>query len=211
MKGKLVIFDLDGTILDTIYDIHKAIIETIKFYGFPIFDIDTTKKYVGDGIKKLVERAVGKDNFKDEHEKFFRSFYRDHIVDNTKLFEGIQDLLSDLKRSGNDIVILSNKSFDMTDYLVRYFHLDRFTSLWCGGDSFCEKKPSPLPVKEIIATKGVCSDMAIVIGDNYTDIECGVNAGLKTIYCKYGYGKLSDVSPDYIVESPIEIKGILGV
>lgn len=211
MKGNLIIFDLDGTILDTIYDIHKAIVETVKFYGFPTFDMETTKKYVGDGIRKLVERAVGKGNFRDEHENFFRSFYRDHIVDNTKLFDGISELLLGLRESNNEVVILSNKSFDMTDYLVRYFHLDRFASLWYGGDSFQEKKPSPLPAKMIMSIKGVDSDSTIIVGDNYTDIECGFNAGVKTIYCKYGYGKLSDVKPDYIAESPIDIKRILGV
>ncbi len=206
-KKEILIFDLDGTILDTIEDIHDALIETLDNYGFPRFDLNTTKSYVGDGIKKLVERAVGKDNFIDEHEKFFRTRYKLRIVNKTKPFPFIIDIIEKLSES-YPMVILSNKSEEMTDYLVRYFGLDRYFLKWYGGDSFPEKKPSPLPVFELIKNLSL-ERKGFFIGDNYTDIECGKNSGLKTVFCRYGYGKLSDVVPDYHVEQPQGLLKIL--
>lgn len=206
-ESEVVFFDLDGTILDTIEDIHDALMEMLTEFGFPKFPISITKQYVGDGIKKLVERAVGKDNFRDEHERFFRDQYRTLIVNKTKPFPKILDALENLAENYT-MIILSNKSEEMTDYLVRYFKLDRYFLRWYGGDSFSEKKPSPLPVKEIVNKLGL-QNSGFFIGDNYTDIECGKNSGLKTVFCRYGYGKLSNLAPDYYIDSPEELLKIL--
>lgn len=203
---EILIFDLDGTILDTIEDIHNSLMKTLDYFNFNKFGIDTTKKYVGDGIKKLVERAVGKEHFKDEHETIFRRIYKENIVEHTKPFSGISDVLEQLKDS-YEMFILSNKSFEMTDYLVKHFGLDRYFTKWYGGDSFVEKKPSPLPIFEIL--KFADAENGFVIGDNYTDVESAVNSGLTSVFCRYGYGKLYDVNPDFYVDKPEDLLNIL--
>lgn len=206
--SKLFIFDLDGTILNTIEDIHISLMETLIYFNFPLFDINTTKRYVGDGVKKLVERAVREKNFKKEHEVYFRDCYRKNLVNNTKLYDGMEDLLSNLKECFT-IVVLSNKSFDMTDILIKHFNLNRYIKYWFGGDSFEEKKPSPYPIFKILELTGFSPENSYMIGDNYTDIESGKAAGSKTVFCSYGYGKLSSVKPDYIADSTHELKKIL--
>lgn len=206
-EKEILIFDLDGTILDTIDDIHSSLMNTLRYFNFPTFDISITKQYVGDGIKKLVERAVGKDNFKDEHERYFRAVYKENLVNQTKPFTSMLNVLERLK-DRYIMAILSNKSFEMTDYLVKHFKLDNYFVRWYGGDSFVEKKPSPLPIYEIIKITRSKKD-GYLIGDNYTDVESGNRAGFKTIFCKYGYGKLYDQQPDYFVDTPEELLNIL--
>ncbi|MGB9731287.1 MULTISPECIES: HAD family hydrolase [Calditerrivibrio] len=206
-EKEILIFDLDGTILDTIDDIHSSLMNTLRYFNFPTFDISITKQYVGDGIKKLVERAVGEDNFKDEHERHFRAVYKENLVNQTKPFTSILNVLERLK-DRYIMAILSNKSFEMTDYLVKHFKLDNYFVRWYGGDSFVEKKPSPLPIYEIIKITRSKKD-GYLIGDNYTDVESGNRAGLKTIFCRYGYGKLYGQQPDYFVDTPEELLNIL--
>jgi phosphoglycolate phosphatase len=210
VNKRLLIFDLDGTLLDTIDDLHNSLMDTVDKFGFPRFEIDITKTYVGDGIKKLVERGVGKENFLPEHEAFFRATYKNRMVENTKPFDGITEMLEILFNQGHIIAVLSNKSTDMTDYLVKFYGIDKWARFWFGGDSFEEKKPSPLPVIKIMDIIGIDKKNTIMIGDNYTDIECGHNAGVTTIFCTFGYGKLSGVLPDFFAETPGEIINIIG-
>ncbi|MCX8085222.1 MAG: HAD-IA family hydrolase [Calditerrivibrio sp.] len=207
-KG-LLIFDLDGTVLDTIKDIHNALMITLEYFGFPSFDINITKSYVGDGIRKLVERAFGEKNFLPEHESFFRNIYREKITEHTQPFPNIIDILKDLKLRYH-LVILSNKSYEMTNHLIYHFNLNLIFDKWFGGDSFIEKKPSPTPVKEICSMFNFNDDNIYIIGDNYTDVECGFNAGINSIYCTYGYGKLSHIPPNYTIKKPSELIDILG-
>lgn len=202
----LIIYDLDGTILDTIYDIHNSLVETLTYFKFPTFNIDTTKSFVGDGFKILLERSVGKENFKQEHESFFREVYTKNQTKNTNPFDKIDYILELQKKAGKKLVILSNKAYKNTDYLVKYFSLDNYFDAWYGGDSFPEKKPSPTPVYEILKLFGIKKENSLLIGDNYTDIEAGHFAGISTCFCKYGYGKLSHVVPDFTVKSIKELK-----
>lgn len=202
----LIIYDLDGTILDTIYDIHNSLVETLTYFKFPTFNIDTTKSFVGDGFRILLERSVGKENFKQEHETFFREVYTKNQTKNTKPFDKIDYILELQKKAGKKLVILSNKAYKNTDYLVKYFSLDNYFDVWYGGDSFPEKKPSPTPVYEILKLFGIKKENSLLIGDNYTDIEAGHFAGISTCFCKYGYGKLSYVVPDFTVKRIEELK-----
>lgn len=202
----LIIYDLDGTILDTICDIHDSLMETLTYFKFPTFNIDTTKSFVGDGFRTLLERAVGKENFKEEHEHLFRELYTKNQTKNTNPFDKIDYILELQKNAGKKLVILSNKAYKNTDYLVKYFSMDNYFDAWFGGDSFPEKKPSPTPVYEILKLFGIKKENSLLIGDNYTDIEAGYFAGIKTCFCEYGYGRLSWVRSDFAVKSVEELK-----
>lgn len=208
---KLIIFDLDGTVLNTLEDIHSSLMETLDKFGFEKFTIDTTRQYVGDGIGKLIERAVTPERYEKNIEQYFRDIYNKRLVATTRPYDGITDVMAQLKASGAVLTVLSNKATVYTDSIVHHFGLERYLSSWYGFDSFNEKKPSPVPVREILNITGFSPSDALMIGDNYTDIESGFSAGIKTCFCKYGYGKLRTVQADFFVSSPSEIPSIAGI
>ncbi|MCD8568761.1 MAG: HAD hydrolase-like protein [Geovibrio sp.] len=208
---RMIIFDLDGTVLNTLDDIHSSLMDTLDKFGLEKFGIDTTRTFVGDGIRKLIERAVSPDKYSENIENYFREIYNKRLVETTKPYDGITNVMERLKAAGACQVVLSNKATEYTDSIVRHFGLDRYLDGWYGFDCFHEKKPSPLPVREILKEKGFSVDDALMIGDNYTDIESGAGAGIKTCFCKYGYGKLRSVQADFFIGSPSEIPQIAGL
>lgn len=207
---KIIIFDLDGTVLNTLDDIHSSLMDTLEYFNFPTFDISVTKKYVGDGIKKLIERAVTPDKYNESIEQYFRNIYNKRLVETTKPYSGIEDVFKSLKNKDISLVILSNKATEYTTSIIKHFSFDKYLDACYGFDSFSEKKPSPIPVLEILKQKKFLASEALIIGDNYTDIESGYGAGIKTCFCKYGYGKLRTVQADFYIDSPKEILSIIG-
>lgn len=201
----LIIYDLDGTVLDTIIDIHESLMETLVHFKFPVFSINTTKTFVGDGFRVLIKRAVGEENFKQDYEDFFRKIYTSNQTKNTRPFDRIEDVLKLQKKTGKKLVILSNKAYQNTDYLVKYFSLDKYFDAWYGGDSFPQKKPSPLPVEKIVKIFNSKTSESLMVGDNYTDIEAGHMAGISTCFCRYGYGRVGTVEPDFTVNTLKEL------
>lgn len=201
----LAIFDLDGTILDTIIDMHECLMDTMTQFDLPQFDIETTKSYVGDGIRQLVKRAAGEDNFKDEMETYFRKVYADNMTNKTRVIDGYDVVFKYLMDNNISSVILSNKIVALTGGLVKHYGLDNYFEKWYGGDSFGVKKPSPVPVQNIMKDYDAKPEVTIMIGDNHTDIESGYYAGVKTCFCTFGYGSLSDVKPDFTASAPADI------
>ncbi|MEC9492409.1 HAD family hydrolase [Flexistipes sp.] len=204
-----VIFDLDGTLVDTIDDIHESLNCTLKHFGFPLLKLDKTKSYVGDGMRKLVERAVGAANFSSEIETHFRTTYSENIVNKTKLFDGIPELLKELRNKEINSVVISNKSSALTEKIIKYFHMDKIINEWYGGDSFKTKKPSPEPVLKALEKYKIEKEHAIMIGDNHTDILSGAAADIKTCFCSYGYGSKASSKPDYYADKPKELIKII--
>jgi len=205
----LIIFDLDGTLVDTIEDIHECLNTTISKFGFPTISLELTKSYVGDGMKKLVERAVGEENFDSKIEEQFRSYYAENIVNRTKLYDGVTDIMNYLSGKNIAAAVISNKSFALTDKIVKHFKLNKYLFSWHGGDSFGEKKPSPVPVLKVLEKYGTTSDNALMVGDNHTDILSGSRAGLKTCFCEYGYGKTGKSKPDFRISKFRDILTII--
>jgi len=204
-----VIFDLDGTLVDTIADIHESLNSTLKHFGFPLLKPEMTKSYVGDGMRKLVERAVGAANFSSEIEAYFRKIYSENIINKTKLFDGIPELLKELQNKQINSVVISNKSLALTEKIIKYFHMDETINEWYGGDSFKTKKPSPEPVLKAMEKYNIKKEQALMIGDNHTDMLAGSSAGIKTCFCSYGYGSIASSKPDYYVNKPKELIRII--
>ncbi|WP_022849969.1 HAD family hydrolase [Limisalsivibrio acetivorans] len=199
------VFDLDGTVLDTLNDIHESLMETLELNGRPTFDIDVTAGYVGNGLPKLLERAVGKEYYTEELLEHFRDVYNRRMVETTTYYSGVEEMLSVLKSMGIRLIVLSNKARIFTDGIITGLGADRYFDAWYGGDSFPEKKPSPLPLQVIMRRFASPIEKTVIIGDNYTDIESGHAAGVKTCFCEYGYGKLASVEPDYRASKPSDI------
>lgn len=204
-----VIFDLDGTLVDTIADIHESLNCTLKHFGFPVLKLEMTKSYVGDGMRKLVERAVGEANFSNEIETHFRKIYSENIANKTKPFDGIPELLKELQKKQINSVVISNKSLALTEKIIKYFHMEEIINEWYGGDSFKTKKPSPEPVLKAMEKYNIKKEKALMIGDNHTDMLAGSSAGIKTCFCSYGYGSIASSKPDYYVNKPKELIRII--
>jgi phosphoglycolate phosphatase len=206
---KLAIFDMDGTVVDTIHDIHRCLEITLTYYGFSTFDIELTKQYVGSGMRQLVINSVGAENFRDEMEAYFRTLYKDHMMDNTRIIPGFEEVLDFIQHSDITAVILSNKIRQITDDMINYFDITEYFADWFGGDSFGVKKPSPVPVRGIMEKFNASPFKTIMIGDSCTDIQAGASAGAKTCFCSYGYGTLRNIDADYTVDLPKELIGVL--
>lgn len=201
----LAVFDLDGTILDTLSDMHNCLMITMERFSLPQFDKETTKSYVGDGIRQLVIRAAGEQMFKDEMETFFRSVYAENMTVNTKIIDDYQCVFDYISSSGLTAVILSNKIASLTNELASHYGLNKVFKKCYGGDSFRAKKPSPIPIISIVKEFNADKRKTIMIGDNHTDIEAGFYAEVKTCFCTFGYGNLSGVKADFTADRPFDI------
>jgi len=206
---RLAIFDMDGTIIDTIFDIHCCLNKTLTVYGFPTIDLDTTKRLVGFGMRQLVIEAVGEKNFMDIMETYFRSIYKENMMNTTCIIDGFEEVFAYLERSDIKAVILSNKLRQISDDMVKHFDISKYFNDWYGGDSFGVKKPSSVGVKGIMEQFKAKPSETIMFGDSYSDILAGAGAGAKTCFCSYGYGSLKNADADFIAKSPSDIIKIL--
>ncbi|PLX69750.1 MAG: phosphoglycolate phosphatase [Denitrovibrio sp.] len=206
---RLAIFDMDGTIIDTIGDIHSCLNKTMMVYNLPISTLENTKENVGNGMRQLVINTAGENNFIDQMETHFRAIYKQHMMDTTDIMPGFRDVLDYLEKSDITAVILSNKIRQISDDMMKSFGIEKYFHEWYGGDSFNVKKPSSVGVKSIIKNLGATPSKTIMIGDSYSDILAGQGAGAKTCFCSYGYGNLKNTNADYIVDSPAELINIL--
>jgi phosphoglycolate phosphatase len=198
----LLIFDLDGTIVDTGQDLSNAVNFARKNVGLPAMTLAEVMHNVGDGMRKLLERSLGAEH----HERIefaierFREFYGEHLLDCTVLYPGIRDVLEHYKEK--KLAILSNKPVRFTEKIVNGLQIDTFFDRILGGDSLTTMKPSPEPIKHLLTTLDVAPTRCVIIGDGTTDIESGKRANVYTCAVTYGFRDrdvLHSVSPDYMI------------
>ncbi len=210
MKYKLAIFDLDGTILDTLEDLTDSTNHILSSNGYPIHSIDEVRSYVGNGIYMLIKRAAPNDTEEKEIQRLFEqfvSYYKDHCAIKTKAYEGIKELLVALKEKGIKRAVVSNKG----DFAVRILIDDYFASLFeisVGEKQGVRKKPYPDSVNEVLRELSVTKEEAVYIGDSEVDIQTAKNAGLACISVSYGFRSkefLKENGASLIVE---DVKGL---
>ncbi len=210
MKYKLAIFDLDGTILDTLEDLTDSTNHILSSNGYPTHSIDEVRSYVGNGIYMLIKRAAPNDTEEKEIQRLFEqfvSYYKDHCAIKTKAYEGIRELLVALKEKGIKRAVVSNKG----DFAVRILIDDYFASLFeisVGEKQGVRKKPYPDSVNEVLRELSVTKEEAVYIGDSEVDIQTAKNAGLACISVSYGFRSkefLKENGASLIVE---DVKGL---
>lgn len=213
---KLVIFDLDGTLLNTIADLAAATNYALEQYGLPTHNEEEYKFFVGNGINKLFERALPEDKRNDEYVMKIRSefvpYYDAHNSDLSKPYPGMNSLLADLQKNNIQIAVASNKYQAAAVKLVRqYFPNINFCEI-LGQRDGVPSKPDPTIVNEISEHAGICKEEIVYVGDSCVDMETGKNAGVKTVGVSWGFRprtELEAYKPDFIADDANELKSFL--
>ena len=214
MKYTMAIFDLDGTILNTLEDLADSTNYALRICGYPERTIDEVRRFVGNGIRKLVERAVPAGTSVCEmdrvHETFNR-YYQVHCADKTRPYDGILKLLRDLKEDGCKLAVVSNKAdYGVQELCRQYF--DKVFDFAVGEREGIRKKPFPDSVDEVLKTFGVERNEAVYIGDSEVDIETAANAHIDHIIVEWGFREkdfLISQGAEVLVSKTEEIKKII--
>jgi phosphoglycolate phosphatase len=191
MMYKVYIFDLDGTLLDTLTDLAASTNYALREHGMPERSLDDVRRFVGNGVRKLMERAVpdGADNpLFDETFATFRLHYMEHALDTTRPYDGVPEMLATLKSRGCRIAVVSNKMMAATQELCQHFFPD--TVEVAIGEHEAEgirKKPAPDTVYAALSALGVTKDHAVYVGDSDVDIATARHAGLPCISVLWGF------------------------
>lgn len=183
------VFDLDGTLLETLKDLAASTNFALRQYDMPEHSIEDVRMFVGNGVKKLMERAIpnGLDNPKfEEVYATFRQHYLNHNLDTTKPYDGIPELLRELKVRGKKLAIVSNKFYAATQDLARHFFPDTI-EVAIGERENIKKKPAPDTVVEALRQLGVSKEGAVYIGDSDVDIMTARNSGLPCASVLWGF------------------------
>jgi len=211
---KFLIFDLDGTLIDSRLDLIHSINATLRHCGRPELPGDVIAAYVGDGAPMLVRRALGDPDdevFVQRALEFFLSYYREHKLDHTHVYGGIPEVLNAVRTSGNGqprkMAVLSNKPVNPSRAIVEALGLGEFFSQVYGGNSFPTKKPDPLGARTLLKENGCFPRETIIVGDSSNDVLTGRNAGLWTCGVTYGFAPqtLELAPPDVLLDSPREL------
>ncbi len=188
-KYKTYIFDLDGTLLSTLADLAASTNYALRTHHMPERSLDEVRRFVGNGVKKLMERAIpdGLNNplFEDTFATF-RQHYMQHNLDTTQPYPGIMQLLEQLKAEGKNIAVVSNKFYAATRELCRHFFGD-LVPVAIGEREDIRKKPAPDTVIEALRELGVDKEGAVYIGDSDVDIMTAKNSGMPCVSVLWGF------------------------
>lgn len=210
----LIIFDLDGTLIDSLPDLTDATNHMLASLGRPRIDQDAVRRLVGQGARRLVERAlVG--GALDEIQRgldIFLDYNHRHIADRTVLYPGVTETLDVLRGRGMRMAIISNKNVALCREVVSALRIDCYFEEILGADSLPFRKPSPEPVLKLLADFGVAPERAVMVGDSINDIAAGRGAGVTTVGCTWGYGDREELADaDYRIDSFPKITDIIHI
>jgi len=211
MGFDLLIFDLDGTLIDTREDITRAVNEMLEYYNLPRKKTREVISFVGDGIYKLVERCVIEKKIDiDKAVGLFKEFYRKHMLDTTKPYPGIPEILAELKNKTK--AVLTNKAFSFSKAILDGLNLTPHFNIIVGGDTLQVKKPNPDGIEYILEKTSIEKSKAVMIGDGKNDILSAKKVGIASIYVNYGFSNLKtmEAGADFVVNNPRELLTICG-
>ena len=184
------IFDLDGTLLDTLRDLAASVNYALRQFGMPEHSLDDIRRFVGNGVRRLMERAVpdGADHPQfEEVFAIFRRYYMKHSLDTTRPYDGISDTLRELKRRGCRMAVVSNKMMAATQELVRHFFPEIEVAIGEHEAEGIRRKPAPDTVYEALRQLGVGKEGAVYVGDSDVDLATARNSGLPCISVLWGF------------------------
>ncbi|MBV7440396.1 phosphoglycolate phosphatase [Weeksellaceae bacterium TAE3-ERU29] len=214
---ELFIFDLDGTLIDSVPDITLGVNDTLTELSLPNFNEDKIRAWVGNGAEKLMERAL-EAAFKEKGEEKALDFsdvmtvylknYKNNLTINTYAYKGVIDTLNLLRERNIKMAIVTNKPFDFIEPLLEFIGIKQFFSLWIGADSLPTKKPNPEPLLHVCEELNVLPEKAIMVGDSKNDILAAQNAKMNSIGLTYGYNYNEPISvyhPDIVLDNLFDV------
>ena len=211
MAIRLLIFDLDGTLVDSIQDITNALNYGFEPYGIERLAASEVAGLVGEGSLRLVQKVLERNGLTADKQiviKRFADYYRSHIVDNTKPYPGVPEMLQDLPEYRKAVV--SNKFEAFSKETLHRLGLAAYFDIVMGGDTIPERKPSPAPVYHILSQLNMRPEEAVIVGDSEVDIDTGKAADLWTVAVTYGYGRPGfEKEADFVIGSMAELAQVL--
>jgi phosphoglycolate phosphatase len=186
----LLIFDLDGTLIDSKLDLAHAVNATRAFMGLGPIEHELVYSYVGNGAPVLLRRALGPDVPEADLERalrFFLDYYRDHMLDYTVLYPGIREALEELRSHGRSLAVLTNKPVRISVAMLEALGLgDHFFRVY-GGNSFDQKKPNPIGIERLMEEANIPREKTLMIGDSGVDIQTARNAQVSSCGVTWGF------------------------
>ncbi len=207
----LIIFDLDGTLVDTCHDLANSVNFALNALDLPPLELQEVISHVGDGLKKLMDRSLPKDRLgeMDEAIDIFRSHYREHLLDFSVFYPKVENVLNYFR--GKKMAVVSNKPEEFTRLILKGLRRADLFEIILGGDSLPVMKPDPGPILHILKQLSVSPEKTAIVGDGTTDIEAGKAANVWTCAVTYGLKKkevLLKMKPDFMIEDIVELKKI---
>lgn len=206
-----LVFDLDGTLIDSAPDLHACVNQLLESEGRRLLDLPELVRMVGDGVPMLVRRAYEAtggmpDDFEARVERY-RALYGAALADKTAPYPGVVETLERLRGGGHRMAVCTNKPYDPTMAILEALGLARFFTAVAGGDSLPVRKPDPGHLLGTLEMLGSGPDRAVMIGDSLNDIQVAVEAGVRSIAVSYGYRKqpVDELGADIVIDSFADI------
>lgn len=219
-KPAMILIDVDGTLVDSVPDLTYCVDEMMKRLGMPTHGEAKVRNWVGNGVERLVRRAlVGQlDGEPDEalYEKaypIFLELYRDNTSKRSCLYPGIKEGLDYLKSEGYKMGCVTNKAAQFTEPLLKDLGVYDYFSIVISGDTLPQKKPDPAPLLHAAKFFNVSPEQAMMIGDSISDVKAARAAGFRIVCMTYGYNHgvdIRDANPDAVMDSMAELPDLLG-
>jgi len=211
MSAELLVFDLDGTLVDSQRDLADAVNATRAWMGLEPLPPVTVAQYVGNGAPVLVQRALpdaGKEDW-SRGLKYFLEYYRDHMLDSTVLYPGVREALDQLHAERIPLAVLTNKPVRFSLQMLEGLGIDLHFFRVYGGNSFPEKKPDPAGLNALVVESGADRSRTIMVGDSAVDVDTARNAGVQACGVRWGFQPETFVSspPDFLIDDLRELIG----
>jgi phosphoglycolate phosphatase len=209
MKYDTVIFDLDGTLLHTLDDLYYSTNYALEQFNFPTRTYEEVRTFVGNGVKVLIEKAVpkGKEEYVEEVLEVFKEHYKSHSMDHIYIYNGIKELIIELKKMSIKIAVVTNKFHAAAEIIVEKYFKDDFL-IALGESKELNKKPHPDMCNKVLSILNSKSENTLYVGDSEVDILTAANANLKCISCSWGFrtkDELKFAGANIIIDKPIEL------
>ena len=213
MQYKAVIFDLDGTLVDSLADLSDSVNLMLESYGFPTHEVEKYRYFVGNGSKKLMERTLPRDKaasaeFVEEALAKYKAIYKEHLLEKTRPYNGVRELLAELKSRGIPLAVCTNKHNDAALTIVKILFAPGTFEEVLGDRPGFPKKPNPATPLEIASHLGVKPDEVAYLGDTSVDMETAVHAGFLPVGVLWGFRpeeELVKSGAKILLKAPLEL------
>lgn len=206
----LVIFDLDGTLIDSSRDLANAVNATRAHLGLAPIENETVYSYVGNGAPVLIRKALGPEYANEEVQsalEYFLAYYREHMLDNTVLYPGVREVLDQFRRAGLTMAVLTNKPVRFSQGIVDGLGLGAHFRRVYGGNSFGQKKPHPVGIETLMNEAGAAREETLMVGDSSVDVQTARNARVTACGVTWGFqpDTFAEWPPDFLVHTADEL------